>query len=418
MTPAEESSIVVRAKPQRKIIKPGVKIITKIPCDIQNNTEIKHAESKLPANYNFEIPKTIWRIRQLSAKRVALQMPEGLLLYATTIADIIEEFTEADCVIMGDVTYGACCVDDITAKALNVDLLIHYGHSCLIPIDQTSGIKVLYIFVDIKIDPLHLIETIKINFPLGKRLTLVSTIQFVVTLQSVGNELRDLGYEVKIPQMKPLSPGEILGCTAPVVNCTDILIYLGDGRFHLEAAMIANPKLEAYRYDPYSKKFTIETYDHKEMRIIRQKAIEVGKKAKKIGLIIGTLGRQGSLKVVERIKGRLKELRMDYVMICLSEIFPDKLKLIEDVDCFVQVACPRLSIDWGYAFEKPLLTPYEAAVVFGDVDWKAVPDDVEERYPMDFYASASLGPWTPNHKPEPKIEVENKDKLCCGNCKK
>jgi len=32
---------------------------------------------------------------------------------------------------MGDVTYGACCVDDFTARALNVDLLVHYGHSCL-----------------------------------------------------------------------------------------------------------------------------------------------------------------------------------------------------------------------------------------------------------------------------------------------
>jgi len=32
---------------------------------------------------------------------------------------------------MGDVTYGACCVDDLTAKALGCDFLIHYAHSCL-----------------------------------------------------------------------------------------------------------------------------------------------------------------------------------------------------------------------------------------------------------------------------------------------
>ena len=32
---------------------------------------------------------------------------------------------------MGDVTYGACCVDDFTAKALGCDLMVHYGHSCL-----------------------------------------------------------------------------------------------------------------------------------------------------------------------------------------------------------------------------------------------------------------------------------------------
>ena len=43
----------------------------------------------------------------------------------------MSRFTDADTLIMGDVTYGACCVDDYTAKALGADLLVHYGHSCL-----------------------------------------------------------------------------------------------------------------------------------------------------------------------------------------------------------------------------------------------------------------------------------------------
>lgn len=44
---------------------------------------------------------------------------------------VTNRFTNADTVIMGDVTYGACCVDDYTARALGCDLMIHYGHSCL-----------------------------------------------------------------------------------------------------------------------------------------------------------------------------------------------------------------------------------------------------------------------------------------------
>lgn len=40
-------------------------------------------------------------------------------------------FTNAEVVVMGDVTYGACCVDDYTARALGADFLVHYGHSCL-----------------------------------------------------------------------------------------------------------------------------------------------------------------------------------------------------------------------------------------------------------------------------------------------
>lgn len=47
-------------------------------------------------------------------------------------------FTEAEVMVMGDVTYGACCVDDFTARALGADFLVHYGHSCLGMADQDT----------------------------------------------------------------------------------------------------------------------------------------------------------------------------------------------------------------------------------------------------------------------------------------
>jgi len=42
-----------------------------------------------------------------------------------------------ECIILGDVTYGACCIDDITASMLGAQLLVHYGHSCLVPVGRT-----------------------------------------------------------------------------------------------------------------------------------------------------------------------------------------------------------------------------------------------------------------------------------------
>ena len=45
--------------------------------------------ASLPANYAFEVRKTVAKVRAAGARRVALQFPEGLLLYATTLADII-----------------------------------------------------------------------------------------------------------------------------------------------------------------------------------------------------------------------------------------------------------------------------------------------------------------------------------------
>ena len=88
-------------------------------------------------------------------------------MYACVIADILEKYTGSDTVIMGDVTYGACCVDDYTAKSMGCDLLVHYGHSCLVPIQNTDGIAMLYVFVNIHINLSHLIDCVKDNFQVG-----------------------------------------------------------------------------------------------------------------------------------------------------------------------------------------------------------------------------------------------------------
>ena len=234
---------------------------------------------------------------------------------------------------MGDVTYGACCIDDYTAVALGCDMMVHYGHSCLglfdfcivcvladeiaVPMTETK-IKTLYVFVEIAIDSGHLAQTIRLNFPndrqrfheslldseetdsqiptgqvIGKsrhlrieaasaeesaalnemgtrstsnieptRLALVSTIQFVAALQRLKEDLTVEGgdvpaqpaglledttphgstgdeivassssqpslwsgrYDATIPRSKPLSPGEILGCTAPRLGDVDALV--------------------------------------------------------------------------------------------------------------------------------------------------------------------------------------------------
>ncbi|CAD6948820.1 unnamed protein product [Tilletia controversa] len=586
-----------------------------IPDELLNdrllNDSIAHL---LPSAYNFEIHKTIHHVRHFNSKRVALQMPEGLTMFATAIADIVSRYTDAEPVIMGDVTYGACCIDDYTARALGCDFLVHYAHSCLVPLDQTGGLRTLYVFVEIALDVEHLVRTIRYNFPSdsntfhkvvrrtdpvaaqdssgpkldiaieeepghaadGQRrkrrrthLALVGTVQFINALaplkEALESELNEdapilanvaasLGrkritagpdgpagadegqqdtedatpqydrgaYRLTIPQIRPLSPGEILGCTSPTLptvvprsrnqpsrsiaatlssnkdsatrgtskaenateddandDAVDALLYIGDGRFHLESAMIANPHISAYfRFDPYSRKFEREGYDHKRMRTGRAKAVgearrslerarvldggkqeQVGRE-EAWGLVLGTLGRQGSTKVLSHLRTLLTQNPSSpstphpHVPILLSELSPAKLALFNPssegggaaaaaarnhLAAFVQTSCPRLSIDWGSAFDKPLLSPYEAALALGAPNTKnsssaivSVPiasrkepaapasasDDAlagweraalrgdqeaaydvtgENGYPMDFYADDSLGPWTPRH---------------------
>ncbi|PLB47786.1 putative diphthamide biosynthesis protein [Aspergillus steynii IBT 23096] len=385
-----ESTSVQKAAPRRT-----PRTLNQVPPEILEDPEIQAAIELLPKNYSFEIPKTIHRIRSSGATRVALQFPEGLLIFATTISDILTQFCPGiETLIMGDVTYGACCIDDYTARALGCDLLVHYAHSCLIPVDVTK-IKTLYIFVDISIDTGHLIATLERNFPRGKTIATVGTIQFNATLHGLKPVLERADFKVVIPQITPLSKGEILGCTSPQLDAAiDILLYLGDGRFHLESAMIHNPTIPAYRYDPYSRTLSRETYYHDEMHTLRRDAIGTAKSAKKWGLILGSLGRQGNPNTMAMIENELNARGIPFVNLLLSEIFPGKLASMADVECWVQIACPRLSIDWGYAFPRPLLTPYEALIALGVKEsWETSNKGI---YPMDFYAKEGLGRTKPS----------------------
>jgi 2-(3-amino-3-carboxypropyl)histidine synthase len=81
--------------------------------------------------------------------------------------------------------------------------------------------------------------------------------------------------------------------------------------------MIANPSVPTFRYDPYSKKLTRERYNHREMRTARSDAVvaarksigDIAHKASAVdtsageapvwGVVLGTLGRQGSFKQLQ-----------------------------------------------------------------------------------------------------------------------
>lgn len=97
-----ESNLKGAAKPRKRFVgsksskpsKPGVQssISNQIPQDILQDTQLNAAIAQLPSNYSFEIHKTIHHVRKNNATMVALQMPEGLQMFACTIADIIEKY--------------------------------------------------------------------------------------------------------------------------------------------------------------------------------------------------------------------------------------------------------------------------------------------------------------------------------------
>ncbi|GMH74916.1 hypothetical protein TL16_g06594 [Triparma laevis f. inornata] len=71
----------------------------------------------------------------------------------------------------------------------------------------------------------------------------MGTVQFRTAIFEASKILSaDYSYTTIIPQAKPLSPGEVLGCTSPknlydeTLEASDqCMLFIADGRFHLEA---------------------------------------------------------------------------------------------------------------------------------------------------------------------------------------
>ena len=56
-------------------------------------------------------------------------------------------------------------------------------------------------------------------------------------------------------------------------------------------------------------------------------------------------------------------------------------------DFWVQIACPRLSVDWGHFFTKPILSPYEMYCMLGQAQMGE-----DDGYEMDYYREGEA--WT------------------------
>jgi 2-(3-amino-3-carboxypropyl)histidine synthase len=116
--------------------------------------------------------------------------------------------------------------------------------------------------------------------------------------------------------------------------------------------MIQNPNLKAYRYDPCGKIITAEGYDTEKMKANRLAAIKTASSAQLFGIVLGTLGRQGSPLIFDRLRSLLKLPGRRCVLFLMAELNPAKIATISNIEAWVQVSCPRLSIDWGAGFVK------------------------------------------------------------------
>ncbi|MBN1544509.1 diphthamide synthesis protein [Candidatus Woesearchaeota archaeon] len=76
--------------------------------------------------YDLELQRAADAIKEGKAKKVCIQLPDGLKPKAKEIADFLQQNTKAKVFIWAGSCFGAC---DTPALPKDFDLLIQWGHS-------------------------------------------------------------------------------------------------------------------------------------------------------------------------------------------------------------------------------------------------------------------------------------------------
>lgn len=323
--------------------------------------------------YTLETARVVKEVRRRKAKRILLQLPDGLKRYALTLARAIEEKTNATVILSGGHCFGACDLAVEEAGSLGSDLIVHYGHT-----PWKYGKTIPSIYVDARSEvsikkPLR--KTVRLLKGI-KKVGLAAPIQFIHKLREAKELLENEGKEVLIGRKRgDLSyDGQITGCnyasSLSVAEYVDAFIVLGGGTFHALGLALTTGK-KTLLADPYLG--NVVNMDQLRKKILKQRwaIISKARNYNSFGIVIGLKVGQRRIRESMEIKERLERHGKNSTIISISNVENNALLPFEGIDAFVNTACPRVAIDDLALFSKPMLIPAEIDVVLKETSWDA-----------------------------------------------
>jgi 2-(3-amino-3-carboxypropyl)histidine synthase len=320
-------------------------------------------------NFDFEEQRIKQEIAKLDAKRVLLQMPQGLKPQATVIAKLIEDYG-ATPIISSDPCYGACDIADVEAASLGVDLIVHFGHAKMIKEEKTPTLYIeAYSNIQIQTAVAQALPLLDAFRNIG----LVTSVQHINALDTAKQILTEAEKIVFIGNAKQLEyAGQVTGCNysnaTDIARQVDAFLFIGGGMFHAIGVALSTSK-QTIIADPYDNR--AYTVTNETQRIIKQRyaSIQETQNAKSIGILIGLKTGQKHFDQALKIKALAEKTGRAAYLLAGKEITPEALLEFPSIDAYVNTACPRISIDAPGKFKKPILTANEFMVVCGEASW-------------------------------------------------
>jgi 2-(3-amino-3-carboxypropyl)histidine synthase len=303
----------------------------------------------------------IEKLKQLKAKRVFVQYPEGLKLRVQEIAKDLEK-AGFEILVCVEPCYGACDIRDTEAERLGCDALLHIGHE-----DFGVKVDVPVVFWEyfIDADPVPIIEKEFAKLEAYNKIGIVTSIQFVGAIEKAKKFLESRGK--KVFAHKALQhEGQILGCNLDaalkIEKDVDCFLCISAGKFYsLGLVMKTDKPMLCLDLE----KGAISDMDETKRKI--QKTIAWNRaaldEAKRVALLVSW--KRGQVKQPFEIKRKLEAEGKEVLILAMDEITPEKLVGLK-IDAAINMACPRIGIDDLGRYKVPVLNLEDAGICTGD----------------------------------------------------
>ena len=360
----------------------------------------------------YEIRRTVNEIRSGKWKRVALQFPDDMLGDAPRVCEnlkkdlkserkadakkaiegvaegikkvAIEDETEVDVArkssapiedeeehltILGDTSYGACCVDEVAAEHCSAEVVVHYGRSCLSP---TARLPVIYVFTTRSLDHESTIATFKATYPdLQEKVVLMADIPFQHHVPSLERILKDReGYtnlhatEILHNPSSPLPnrtvPEEISSDPSALANFsifhisdppTSLLLTLSSrvSRVHILPTnnTAGNPSPQALQTN------TTAALRRRYTLLIKVATAPI------IGILINTLSVKNYMTALSHCQDLIAAAGKKSYTFVVGKLNAAKIANFSEVEGWVVIGCWESSLIESSDFYRPIVTPFE-----------------------------------------------------------
>ncbi|MGC2359949.1 MAG: diphthamide biosynthesis enzyme Dph2 [Thermoplasmata archaeon] len=326
-------------------------------------------EADAPATYVFPTvgPELFAALRAAKARRIVLQVPAGLVRNAHELAARIRTETGTPVTVAARACFGAC---DFPSRdeAPRSDVAVVLGHS---PIPNVPVVRPTY-FVEMREpggDPEHLAAMVELA-GLPRRLGLVASVQHLDLVEPLRAALERGGRSVRTGRgdRRLAYPAQALGCNytgaEAVAAEVDAFLFLGTGRFHPVGLAFAVDR-PVWSLDPLQNRME-PPIDRGALVRRRQLTVATARDALRWGILVSSFAGQNRMPTALALQERAQARGRTAEILVFDRLDPRDLEG-RALDAYVNTACPRIALDDGEMYPKPILTPPEFLMALGEL---------------------------------------------------